>query len=85
VVLPLNHHETITRVLKHFQLLADDVIEIKDTRKEFLVSWPFRIHFCNGRGARGRNKLTTMSFHRRPVVLSRSTTSSPRASSSTLR
>ncbi len=38
MVLPLNHLEVITRVLHRFQLHADDVIEIKDTNKEFLVS-----------------------------------------------
>lgn len=38
VVLPLNHQDVISRVLHRFQLHADDVIEIKNTNKEFLVS-----------------------------------------------
>lgn len=38
VVLPFNHRDVMRRVLHRFDLHADDMIEIKETNKAFLVS-----------------------------------------------
>ena len=79
VVLPLNHQDVITRVLHRFQLHADDVIEIKDTNKEFLVSTT-TMH--SGLPS-SRCLFPNIETHRKRQVKSQSSTSSPPASSST--